>query len=73
MRSQDSSMPPPPNNQDNALFIIKIEKSNTLIEQLMTPDEIQKTGLHRLKAEELAELNAWLDTDLVVAPGPISN
>ena len=48
---------------------MKIEKTNTLIEQLMTSDEKTKTGVARLKPEELAELNAWLDTDLVVAPG----
>jgi hypothetical protein len=66
-------MPPPPNNEDDALFIIKIEKANTLIEQLMDDNEKQKTGLSKLTAEELAELNAWFDSSLVVAPGPISN
>jgi hypothetical protein len=71
-RSQDFSMPPPPNNQDNVLFIATptFEKSGKLIEDLMTPDQKQKTGLIRLNASELAELNAWLDPDKVLAAGP---
>jgi hypothetical protein len=65
-------MPPPPNNEDDALFIITVKKGKKLIEELMTDDEKDKTGVSNLKPEELAELNAWLDTGLVVAPGPIS-
>jgi len=68
MRSQDPSMPPPP-NEDNALFIVKIGKGKKLIEQLMTNKEKEKTGLNKLTANELAELNAFLDPSLVVAPG----
>jgi hypothetical protein len=69
MRSQDPSMPPPPNNEDDALFTITVKKGKKLIEELMTPAEKDKTGISSLKAEELAELNAWLDPSLVVAPG----
>jgi hypothetical protein len=70
VRSQDFAMA---NNEDNALFIVKIEKGKTLIEQLMTDDEKKKTGLSKLTPQELAELNAFLDPSLVVAPGPIHN
>ena len=69
MRSQDLSMPPPPNNEDDALFIITVKKGTKLIEQLMNGDEKKKTGLIKLTPQELAELNAFIDPGLVVAPG----
>jgi hypothetical protein len=69
MRSQDPSMPPPPTNEDNALFVVKIEKGKKLIEELMSTDDQKKTGFSSLTNEQKAELNAWLDTSLVVAPG----
>jgi len=62
-------MPPPPNNEDDALFIITVKKGKKLIEELMTDDEKKKTGVSRLEAGELAQLNAWLDPSLRVAPG----
>jgi hypothetical protein len=69
MRSQDPSMPPPTNNEDDALFIITVKKSKKLIEQLMSKDDQKKTGFSSLTDDQKAELNAWLDTSLVVAPG----
>ncbi len=40
------------------------------IEQLMNDKEKQKSGLTKLSAEELANLNEWLDENTVLAPGP---
>jgi len=87
IRSQDFFMPPPPNNQpqNNALFVVTpiYEKAKKLIrltfekgdriQDLMSPQDQQRTGLNSLNADQLANLNAWLDPDTVVAPGPISN
>jgi hypothetical protein len=39
------------------------------IEQLMNDKERQKSGLTKLSAEELANLNEWLDENTVLAPG----
>jgi len=39
------------------------------IEQAMNDSEKQKTGVARLHAEELANLNEWLDNNAVLAPG----
>jgi hypothetical protein len=77
-------MPPPPNNQPqfNALFIVtpEYEKANKLIrlkfekgdpiQHLMSQADQARTGLNSLSADQLANLNAWLDPDTVVAPGP---
>ena len=30
----------------------------------MTPEDLQRTGLNKLTAQELANLNEWLDPDL---------
>ena len=40
-----------------------------LIEQLMTPNDLQDTGVGSLTDAQRAKLNAWLDPDKVVAPG----
>ena len=52
--------------EDDALFIVsvKIIRGGKLIEQLMTPKDLQRTGLNKLTAQELANLNEWLDPDL---------
>ena len=52
--------------EDDALFIVsvKIIRGGKLIEQLMTPEDLQRTGLSKLTAQELANLNEWLDPDL---------
>jgi hypothetical protein len=57
--------------EDNALFIVttKIKKGDKLIEQLMSKQDLQDTGVGRLTAQEKANLNAWLDIDKVLAPG----
>lgn len=39
------------------------------IEDAMTDPEKTKTGVASLKAEELANLNQWLDSNAVLAPG----
>lgn len=84
MRSQDFSMPPPPNNQPqtpNAIFLIsaKYEKDQRLvrlivtrgkpIQDVMGPEDKVRTGLDKLDANNLINLNAWLDPNSVVAPG----
>jgi hypothetical protein len=54
--------------QDDALFIVsvKIIRGQKLIEQLMTQEDLQRTGLSKLTGQELANLNAWLDPSLGV-------
>ena len=84
MRSQDFSMPPPPNNQPqtpNAIFVVsaKYEKDKKLvrlivtrgkpIQDVMGQQDQERTGLNSLHADQLSNLNAWLDPDKVVAPG----
>ena len=57
--------------KDNALFIatVKIQRGNKLIEQLMSPQDLQDTGVGGLTPPQKAALNAFLDSSLVVAPG----
>jgi hypothetical protein len=52
--------------QDDTLFIVRVKiiRGQKLIEQLMTQEDLQRTGLSKLTAEELANLNAWLDPSL---------
>jgi hypothetical protein len=52
--------------EDDALFIVRVKiiRGGKLIEQLMTPEDLQRTGLNKLTAQELANLNEWLDPDL---------
>ena len=84
MRSQDFSMPPPPNDQPqtpNAIFLIsaKYEKDQRLvrlivtkgkpIQDVMNQQDKDRTGLGKLDANDLINLNAWLDPNIVVAPG----
>ena len=53
---------------DEKLIQLTFEKGK-LIEQLMTDDELEDTGVGSLTDRQKAELNAWLDPDKVVAPG----
>jgi hypothetical protein len=56
------------------LYGIKVEVTKLApIENAMNPQDQQKTGLSTLSAKQLANLNAWLDKNAVLAPGPISN
>jgi hypothetical protein len=54
--------------QDDSLFIVRVKiiRGQKLIEQLMSPEDLQSTGLSKLTAQELANLNAWLDPSLGV-------
>jgi hypothetical protein len=54
--------------QNDALFIVRVKiiRGQKLIEQLMTPEDLQSTGLSKLTDQELANLNAWLDPSLGV-------
>jgi len=54
--------------KNDALFIIRVKiiRGQKLIEQLMTPEDLQRTGLSKLTDQELANLNAWLDPSLGV-------
>ena len=58
---------------DQRLFnaTVKLTK-NKLIEQVMSPQDLKDTGVGALSAQQKAALNAFLDSNLVVAPGPIS-
>jgi hypothetical protein len=74
-RSQDFFMPTPPVKEEDALFIVRVvflreEKliqltfeKGKLIEQLMTDDELEDTGVGSLTDRQKAELNAWLNPD----------
>jgi hypothetical protein len=65
-RSQDALMPTPP-EEENSPAAKKIE-------DVMTSEEFNATGLSRLSDVELQKLNAWLETNSgKLAPGPISN
>jgi predicted lactoylglutathione lyase len=71
-RSQDFSMPQPKTlTKDDVLFTVTVQKERTkkLIQDLMTEQEKQDTGLASLNAQQLANLNRWLDPDKVLAPG----
>ena len=64
------NQPKKTSKQDYGVFVVtvRVEKGKP-IEQLMNDREKQITGLGRLTAQELANLNAWLDIDKVLAPG----
>lgn len=47
---------------DEKLIQLTFQKSK-LIEQLMTKDDLEDTGLSKLTGQELANLNSWLDPD----------
>ncbi len=36
----------------------------------MTPNDLEDTGVGSLTDPQRAKLNAWLDPDKVIAPGP---
>ena len=48
--------------RDEKLIQLTFEKRK-LIEQLMTEDELEDTGVGSLTDRQKAELNAWLDPD----------
>jgi hypothetical protein len=53
--------------KDYGLFIVRVSiERSKLIEQLMTDEVKQATGLHKLSDQELANLNSWLDPDKVL-------
>ena len=43
------------------------------IEEVMNQTEKQKTGISKLNAEELNNLNDFIDNSITLAPGPISH
>ena len=48
----------------DALFLVRVRiKKVKAIEQLMNDKDKERTGLAKLSAKELANLNAWLDAD----------
>ena len=56
-RSQPAAMPTPPNEENTPT-------SAKNIEDVMTAEELQATGLSKLSSVELQKLNAWLDTNI---------
>jgi len=77
-RSQDFSIPIDKEHgksimNQQRLFnaTVKLTK-NKLIEEVMSPQDLKDTGVGHLTKEQKAALNAFLDSNLVVAPGPIS-
>ena len=60
--------------KDYGLFIVTVRiERGKLIEELMSPEAKQATGLNKLTDQELANLNSWLDPDKVVAADPASD
>ncbi len=54
--------------EDYGLFIAKVSLKRTkLIEELMTEEVKRATGLNKLTAQELANLNSWLTPDKLLA------
>jgi hypothetical protein len=53
--------------KDYGLFTVRVSvERSKLIEQLMTDEVKQATGLNKLSDQELANLNSWLDPDKVL-------
>ena len=52
--------------EGDPLFIVRVKiiRGGKLIEQLMSPQDLQRTGLNKLTAQELANLNEWFDPDM---------
>jgi hypothetical protein len=73
MCSQDFAMPPKDQPQKDPKRAVMFAKVNLIklrnIEDAMTGPEKTKTGVANLTAEELANLNQWLDNNAVLAPG----
>jgi chloramphenicol O-acetyltransferase len=58
-------------NEDYGLFIVTVRiAKGKLIEELMSEEQKQATGLNKLTDQELANLNSWLDPDKVLAADP---
>jgi hypothetical protein len=56
------------------LFRVEVKVITQIrIERLMNATDKQRTGLTKLTAQELVNLGTWLNTNAVLAPGPISN
>ena len=54
--------------EDYGLFIVRVSiERSKLIEELMTDEVKQATGLNKLTDQELANLNSWLDPDKVLS------
>ena len=54
--------------EHDALFIVRVSiERSKLIEELMTDEVKQATGLNKLTDQELANLNSWLDPDKVLS------
>jgi hypothetical protein len=61
--------------EDDALYVVSVhtKRGQKKIQELMTKEDKERTGLVKLTDQEWTNLNAWLDTGKVVAPGPISH
>ena len=67
---------PPKRNhiEDYGLFSVRVSlKRNKLIEEVMTDEVKQATGLSKLTAQELANLNSWLDPDKILGADTASD
>jgi len=52
--------------KDYGLFVVRVRiGKGKLIEELMSDEAKLATGLNKLTAQELANLNSWLDPDKV--------
>lgn len=58
--------------KDYGLFVVRVRiDRGKLIEELMSDEAKQATGLNKLTPQELANLNAWLDPDKVLSGDPV--
>jgi hypothetical protein len=57
--------------KDYGLFVVRVRlERSKLIQDLMSDEAKQATGLNKLSDQELANLNSWLDPDKVLSGDP---
>ena len=57
--------------KDYGFFVVRVSvERSKLIEELMSPEAKQATGLNKLTEQELANLNSWLDPEKMLAADP---
>lgn len=72
--SQDTSMKiQPKDTPADGTPLVLVTITVNKIEDVMNEAEKQKTGISTLNAQQLKNLNDFLDDSIVVAPGPISH
>jgi hypothetical protein len=63
----------PVNTPADGTPLVLVTVTVNKIEEVMNQTEKDKTGISKLSAQELKNLNDFLDKNTVLAPGPISH